>query len=189
MAIRQTWPRSRPIAIWAHGHYLIHRNGCSKSHTCGEVTSGAAILRSGQKYICHISQLFSKRSTMCRPQNATSANFFQKAQLCVSPKNMPHQPTFFKKLNYVSPKNMPHQPTFFKKLNYASPKYATSANFFTNVIWQTFSSHLKLVLVCAACALSASQVWTLKKNYKFLILLKFAWICNDNKKLWNHHHP
>jgi hypothetical protein len=79
---------------------------------------------------CHISQLFSKNSTMCRPK-------------------MPHQPTFFKKLNYVSPKKMPHQPPFFKKLNYVSPCHKSV----TNVIWQTFSSHLKIgTSVCGLCS-------------------------------------
>ncbi len=134
MTIGQTWPRSRPIAVWAsghyhNGHYLIRRNGCSKSHTCSEVTSGTAILRSGQKKVCHISQPFSKSSTMCRPKNATSANFFHKAQLCVAPK-MPHQPTFFKKLNYVSPKNATPANFFQKAQLCVAQKNATSATFF-----------------------------------------------------------
>ncbi len=81
-----------------------------------------------KKKVCHISQLFSKSSTMCRPKNATSANFFQKAQLCVTPKC--HISQLFSKSSTMCCPKMPHQPTFFKKLNYVLPKNATSAIFF-----------------------------------------------------------
>jgi len=82
-----------------------------------------------KKKVCHISQLFSKSSTMCCPNNATPANFFQKAQLCVAQK-MPHQPTFFKKLNYVSPKSATSANFFQKAQLCVAQKNATSANFF-----------------------------------------------------------
>jgi hypothetical protein len=141
---------------------------------------------------------------------ATSANSFQKGQLCVAPK-MPHQPTFFKKLNYVCHPKICHISQLFSKSStmcvtqkYATSanffqkaqlcvtqKYATSANFFqkaqlcitqichiSQLIYQCHMANLFLPFkigtsVCGMCSLSLSSV-TLKKNYKFLILLKFA---------------
>jgi len=98
-----------------------------------------------KKKVCHISQLFSKSSTMCRPKNATSANFFQKAQLCVAPKC--HISQLFSKNSTVSPQNATSanffqkaqlcvtqkchiSQLFSKSSTMCRPKNATSANFF-----------------------------------------------------------